>query len=60
MNTDKAMHYLMNVQIRLELIIAALVIIGLGYVHIHFAVRVAESYTDNYRGKWLAEKLQPT
>ena len=50
----------MNTQnIQFGLIIAALVVIGIGIIHVIFSTRVARFYTDHYRGKELIEELWP-
>jgi hypothetical protein len=50
----------MNTQnIQIELIIAGLVIIGLGLLPVIYPTRVARFMTDHYRGKELIEQLFP-
>ncbi len=50
----------MNTQnIEFGLIIAALVVIGLGLIHVIYPTRVARFYMDHYRGKDLIEELWP-
>ncbi len=41
------------------LIIAALVVISLGFIHVMYPKRIARFYTDNYRGRQLIEELVP-
>jgi hypothetical protein len=45
--------------IQVGLIIAALIVIGIGIIHVIFSTPVARFYTDHYRGKELIEELWP-
>ncbi len=50
----------MNIQnIQIELIIAGLVVVGLGLIHVIYPTQVARFLTDHYRGKELIEELSP-
>lgn len=44
---------------RFGLIVAALVVMGLGLMHVIYPERVARFYRNHYRGKELIEELWP-
>ncbi len=48
-----------NQKMQFGLIIAGLIVIGIGIIHVLFSTAVARFYTDHYRGKELIEELFP-